>query len=272
MTARPLLLASSLALCLVVGAWLALGRNPPRSPSPHGSAAVSTAIPRPPSNLPPAAQHVAPAVGFEITLDGQVFSDPRAALRFAEHGPEDRRLARYLRIVELWGPEDLVAATTWARSLPDASERSDVFARLGQIIRPVSPELAFDLADQLPEGPPRTRFLRELVHHWASENPAAAAEGLPRLAHTSPSETHAELASAIAMEWAQTDPRAAAAYVATRMAEGRARSDAARTVALRWAFLDPEAARGWIETFPDPRMRDELLALAALRAAPGKTR
>lgn len=276
MTTRSLRPASALGLCLVAGAWLILDRQPPAAPAapaatpadnPVAVAAAPSPTPPPRPLPPPRAAFAAPAPdSFSITLDGQVFSDPRAALRFAEEGPADLRLARYLRIVELWGPEDLVAATAWARSLADASERSDVFTRLGQIIRPVAPELAFELADQLPEGPPRARFLGELVHHWAAENPAAAAADLPRLTNTLAADTRAELQSAIAIEWAQADPRAAAEFVATRMPEGRARSDAARTVALRWAFLDPEAARDWIATFPENSTRAVLLTQTELLA------
>lgn len=271
MTMRSLYPASALGLCLVASFWLARDRQPPSAPSAVAPAAGPlTALPPISRTVPPSAPAARPAETasgtFTLTLDDQVFSDPSEAIRFAEDGPADLRLARYLRIIELWGPEDLVAATTWACSLADASERSDVFTRLGQIIRPVAPELAFGLADRLPEGPPRARFLRELVHHWAAENPAAAAADLPRLAHAFPSETQAELQSAIAIEWAQADPRAAADFIATRMPEGRAQADAARTVALRWAFLDPDAAREWIASFPDNSTRTVLLSQTELFA------
>jgi hypothetical protein len=249
----------------LAGFWL----SRPRTPAPS--------FPAPVASLAPAAAKVQPVAGetsqpatepeselFQVTLGGRRFSDPLEAVHFVDTGPAELRLAGYLRIAEAWGPIDLVAAARWAASIGDASMRSDLFSRLGEIVLPVSPDDAFSLAEHLPAGPSQNAIFRSLVHCWAEADPAAAADGLSRFADPA---LRAELQSAVAIEWAQNDPEGAATYVATQMGPGEARLSAARTVAMRWAHLDLAAARRWIASFPDAKTRDELLAHATLRAA-----
>jgi hypothetical protein len=262
-----------ISIFLVIGAagLAACWFSRTRTPSPSFLAPVASLAPAAAEVSPVAAGTSEPTTAvepeselFHVTLGGRRFSDPLEAIHFVDTGPADLRLAGYLRIAEAWGPVDLVAAARWAASIGDASVRSDVFSRLGEIVLPVSPDDAFSLAEHLPAGPPQNAFFRSLVHCWAGADPAAAANGLSRFADPA---LRAELQSAVAIEWAQNDPEGAATYVATQMAPGEARLSAVRTVAMRWAHLDLAAARRWIASFPDPKTRDELLAHAALRTS-----
>ena len=247
----------SFVVALTLGASVVALRffGSPAAPGAGASAFAPVAPARPvseptsPTDPDAASALIAGSGGFHLELDGRLFSDPEEALRFADAGPADLRLAAYLRIAEVWGPEDLVAAARWAQSLPDAMTRSDVLTRLGEVMLPVSPDAAFALADRLPTGTPRTSFCQALVHRWSEEAPAAAAAWLPRIADPG---LRAELQSAVAVEWAQGDPRSAAAFVATQMSAGEVQLAAARTVA----------------PFPDPAARTELTALAVQEACP----
>ena len=75
-----------------------------------------------------------------------------------------------------------------------------------------------------------------------------------------------ELRERLLQRWAETDPEAAAQYVAQQPASD-IRSDAMERVATVWANSDFDAAVGWAKSLPEADLQHESLAQIAYEAA-----
>jgi hypothetical protein len=68
--------------------------------------------------------------------------------------------------------------------------------------------------------------------------------------------------SEVAAQWAQVDPRGAAAWVES-LPEGEHREWAARNVVMNWARYGEEEARAWVAQRDNPEERSVLEAVLA---------
>ncbi len=148
--------------------------------------------------------------------------DPEAATRFVAARPLDRGpVARSLTLAShAWGQTNPNAALAWASALPVNDPR------------------------YLPA-------LQGVWEGWTEADPAQAGTALRQaLFGGANNRPPVELAGAVARQWAQADPAAAAQWAAGLPPGGGARGAALYQVATVWALADaPEAAR-WAATLP----------------------
>jgi len=147
---------------------------------------------------------------------------PLEALRWAAKQPE-----------EISGPAVIATASEAARENPVASLNA--------------------LAELIPSAE-RDAAIIHAAAQWGLLEPAAAAawaSGLPA------NELRERACTAVALALAERDPRGAADFVATQMAEGVPLRTATVGVVQRWAQRDPAAATHWVSQFPAGPLRDD---------------
>lgn len=210
--------------------------------------------------------------------------DPAGAVNFVWQNQSDGGRGEWaLRTVMAeWASRDFNAAKNWLVSLPAGNMRDAVLAgllterRWGGGSAEIDPRSALDLIVQLggPDSEARRTAMSEQLARWARDDFDAAAlwarnqpdrklagellgSALREVASYDPQRairalptlsTDAQLTAgkAIAESWAQSDPAAAARWVAT-WPPTEASLEAQREIAARWMRQDSRAALTWLE-------------------------
>jgi hypothetical protein len=175
--------------------------------------------------------------------------------------PADRAAALevlYLSYVE----HDPQRALRSALALPDSEARNDSLVRVGAAWARIAPQAAFQQAELETDAPVRTTLQDAIVHAWASQDAAAAFASVNAL----PAGVQRDqLLTLTTRELARQDPQRAAELIAKLVP---ADADALnRVLAVEWANSDPRAAARWIASQPTARMVMIAYNVAPLYAA-----
>jgi hypothetical protein len=164
-----------------------------------------------------------------------------------------------------WSASDSEAAWNWAFGLPPGADRDAALLSLSYELCRDDPARALARFEDLAEGRARDQFVEHAIANLAIGDPETALEHAQALAD--PLVRNQALA-AVGTSWAESDPVAAATFVANGMEPGPAQERAVAAIVQRWAQQDPAAVRAWIEEFPDGSLKDNALGhLAAATAS-----
>ena len=145
--------------------------------------------------------------------------------------------------------------------LPQAVQEENALYRLAATEPASAVQLAKEKGASVPSG-----VLENLVHQWANKDLAAALVWVEQLASGDERE---RLLGRIAYVLSETEPTAAATFVAGQMNEGPLQNQAALSVIHQWATREFDAAKNWVATFPTGPLREqaekELAGLALTR-------
>lgn len=119
---------------------------------------------------------------------------------------------------------------------------------------------------QLVEGPDRVRLLEHAVANWALTDPQAALDRAREIGE--PALRNSTLGR-LATSWAESDPRRAATLAVDAMDAGPDQERSIAAIVQRWAQQDPAAVGAWVATFPEgPVKRNALEHIAAQSPLP----
>ena len=228
-------------------------------------------------------------------------TEPVAAMELALQieSLRDNERAR-VAVLEVWGRKDPAAAIAWANNAlaeqPSRTRNSQLMAiyrgyaannpgaafqqalaindnnrlknhLLDQVIR-VQIESgglqAAKLAVDLVADPEMQRSLRrELVDEWAEFDPKAAAAYVVKLGEDADS----SIKSALVSEWAESDPAAAAAWLSSLNEDDPAIARASSSVIREWTRYDLAASADWLNSLPASPELDRAVISYTFRAA-----
>jgi hypothetical protein len=170
-----------------------------------------------------------------------VDTNPLAAVARARELPTDERVSATFEIGRRWGARDAEGAYGYASALPDGRERFDLLNGLFNVWADSNPRRVIEILEAGVSQPVRG----SLVNY-----------GIARMARTDPARTFAQLASmrniaardaalkVALLDWAQQDPEAAAAALATLDPPGR-EQELGPIVGAQFARRSPERALAW---------------------------
>ena len=228
-------------------------------------------------------------------------TEPVAALELASQidSLRDSERAR-VAVLEVWGRKAPAAAIAWANNSlagePSRTRNSQLMAiyrgyaannpaaafqqalaindnnrlknqLLDQVIK-VQIESgglqAAKLAVDLVTDPEMQRSLRrELVDEWAEFDPKAAAAYVAKLGEDADS----SIKSALVSEWAESDPAAAAAWLSSLNVDDPAIARASSSVIREWTRYDLAASADWLNSLPASPELDRAVISYTFRAA-----
>lgn len=189
--------------------------------------------------------------------------DSQAAARFAELVAEPHLREVCLRVVaQRWARVDAAAATSWAASLSDRTERDQAILNVALELAQVEPQRAVLLLERqfmagVPDG-----VLEGVVQQWAEksyDDALAWSETLP------PGVRRDLVLQRLVFVRANQDPADAARLAEERFADSDKRADALASIASSWGSRDPTSAREWARTL-EGRARERVDAELALLA------
>jgi hypothetical protein len=185
-------------------------------------------------------------------------SDPSAAAHLAPWLPASvARIDAIKAVAIAWANRDLPGAVEWGRRLPDENERETALMCIGFEAARSEPLTALTLAIELNVNSERDELIRHAVGEWAVTAPDAAA-GWARQIEDRP--LRGRTLAAIAIAWAEIDPRVAATVATEELEPGRLQEDTVVSVAQRWAQREPAEAVAWINSFEEGELRAAALA------------
>lgn len=193
---------------------------------------------------------------------------------------------------------DVAGATALLDRLPPGLERADLVTEVAARWAETDAAGAVHWVDGILLGQPRDQALAGLLNNLAKTDPAASAEFLAQLADPA---VNAKVIPALAGEWAQkdlssalawvqalpasegdtrlaafnnalnpwiqSDPAAAAAFVAGTLPDDPNFKRIVNNLAGRWASVDPSAALAWAEALPPGSARDNGMGSAVATLA-----
>jgi hypothetical protein len=152
------------------------------------------------------------------------------------------------RYVRSWCDLDLDGALAWAQSQP-SNVRETVLPTLAQSIAETEPLRALELVATLGEVP-RDKAINNVLAAWADTEPAAAAAWLAK----QPPE--ASFHQSVAQAWVAQDLPAATQWV-NGLADGPMKDEVIGYVVARFQSRNPQVAVAWIEGISDEAKRVE---------------
>ena len=196
--------------------------------------------------------------GLDVPLEDEVEAvrqlaerDPdSAASRAAQLGPV--RIDAIKAVAIAWANQDLAGAVEWGRQLRNESERQIALTCVGFEAARSEPLTALTVAVELNASSERDELIRHAAVEWAFAAADAAAEWARQIEDGA---LRSQTMAAIAVAWAETDPRAAATLASEELEPGRVQEDAVVSVVQRWAQREPVDAAAWISTFEEGELR-----------------
>lgn len=182
---------------------------------------------------------------------------PADAAAWAAALPSDaaRRMA-VDQVALAWSATDPQAAWDWAAGLGSGDARDAALLSLAYELARENPALAFERSAELAEGTDRDRLIEHAVANWALTDPSAALERVRGI--DDPALRNATLGR-LATSWAESDPGRAATLAVDAMEAGPDQERAVASIVQRWAQRDPAAVGAWVATFPDGPVKDNAL-------------
>ena len=120
------------------------------------------------------------------------------------------------------------------------------------------PPAAFEWAQHLPDAATRDYVMPSIVWTVAQNDPAIAAQMLPRLT----GDAQIQAAVSIMLQWAKSDPEAASVWAAS-LPEGEWRGLVFEELINHWAQSDPATAAFWLGGLPQGPSRDQAVSAFA---------
>ena len=194
-----------------------------------------------------------PADTFADDLNTRAASGGRAAAARAEQLPAGPLRENALSAVAIkWANTDLNSTVEWARRLPDAAEQQTVLlAAANEAVR-TEPLEALRLAVGLFADAGRDEAISRAATEWALHDAASAVDWAKQI----PDETlRAKVVAMAAVAWSESAPEAAATLAVETLPAGRLLDDTVVSIIQRWAQTDARAAAAWVERFPESSLR-----------------
>ena len=180
-------------------------------------------------------------------------SDPPAAATWAARIPAGSARVNAMKAVAIaWANQDVPGAVEWGRQLSDESERQIALTCVGFEAVRSDPLTALTVAMELNADSERDDLIRHAAGEWAVTARDAAAEWAKQIED---SPLRSRTMAAIAIAWAETDPRAAATLAIEELEPGRVQEDAVVSIVQRWAQQEPADAAAWISNFEEGELR-----------------
>lgn len=151
-----------------------------------------------------------------------------------------------------WANADLTGASAWARALPDGEARTTALSKIGFEAIRTAPVEALRIASDLPSSAERNHLALQGAREWAVSDPQAAADWIGGMAD---GPLRDKLLGAIAADYAERDPVAAAHLALDTLPPGRTQNNAVVGIVQRWVQTDPEQAAQWVSEFPESALR-----------------
>ena len=228
-------------------------------------------------------------------------TEPVAALELASQieSLRDSERAR-VAVLEVWGRKDPAAAIAWANNVLAGEPSRTRNSQLRAIYRGYAannPAAAFQQAlaitdndrlknhlleevitvqiesgglqaaklavDLLADPEMQSSLRRELVDEWAEFDPQAAAAYVATLGEDADS----SLKSALVSRWAQSDPAAAAAWLSSLDVDDPAIARASSSIIREWTRYDLAASADWLNSLPASPELDRAVISYTFRAA-----
>jgi hypothetical protein len=220
---------------------------------------AGNAIVRSRDDLPPAERE---ALGSKLELRISVrdpsatdLRSPKAAER-AWHdalaiGNRDQRQQELFAVAHAWAQQDPQAAIRAIESLRDRRQREMLLQIALQSWSQKSPREAAEWILARPPSQQRLQLLAESLGAYVAKAPSAAMEMLERL---SPSEKQM-MVPQVLMNWAGTDPRAAAAWL-EKQDDSEVHRRAYMFIATAFAEQDSDEALRWAASLPEERAQE----------------
>ena len=175
-----------------------------------------------------------------------------AAVRAARLPAGPPRQSELGKAVIDWVNEEPQAAIAWIRDLPDESERQDLLlVSSGEMVR-TDPIAALRIASELPGSAACDDIIRRATMEWVSDDPAAAMEWAETI---SDEPLRQAVLAAGFVAWSETEPVNAATRALEKLSAGRLLDDTLVSIVQRWAQTDARAAAAWVECFPEGQLR-----------------
>ncbi len=147
-----------------------------------------------------------------------------------------------------WGDSHPQAAAQWVQSLPEGAGRQSAVLGFAYEAARTDPVSALTLTAGLTPSPERDNALVHAASQWAATDPAAVAAWVREV----PDDPLRErLLEAVAVAVAAQDAPAAATMAASALPPGGEQDRTAVAIVQRWAQTEPEAAAAWVAQFPD---------------------
>jgi hypothetical protein len=180
-------------------------------------------------------------------------TNPRAAATAALSIDDAHRQETMNTVMGVWAEQRSDDAVAWAVRLPDGEIREGTLLAIGFDMARSSPKQVIDLVNKLPVSPASDELLTHAVAQWAATEPEEARSWAQDI---SDEVLRTRLIGAIAMTLGDTNPIAAANLALEEMPAGKAQDDAIVGIVQRWAQTNPEAAADWVAGFPAGALRD----------------
>ncbi len=164
-----------------------------------------------------------------------------------------------------WSAHDPEAAWNWVIALTAGAQRDAAMLSLCYERCRDDPAQALARVADLPEGPARDQLVEHAIANLALRNPGSALASAKEIEDAL---LRNNAFAVLSTSWAESDPVAAATFVADGMEPGPAQERAVAAIVQRWAQQDPAAVRDWIAEFPDGLLKSNALEhLAAAMAS-----
>jgi hypothetical protein len=190
--------------------------------------------------------------------------DSHAAARFAEHVSEAGLREVSLRVVaQRWAHMDAAAASLWAASLGDTTERDQAILNVALELAQSDPPQAVRLLERQFTADIPAGVLEGVAQQWAEksyQDALAWSESLP------PGARRDLVLQRLVFVRANQNPMDAARLAQEAFIDGDKRTDALASVALSWGSRDPTSAREWARTL-EGHARERVDAELALLGA-----
>ena len=188
--------------------------------------------------------------------------DPGGAIAFIDErfADEGARRLLYASVMETWKQDSFDDALQFAMEKfrpADTSIETHLALDYLRSLAKDDPDQAFALATKLNDGEFVMDMTAKRITELAKQDRNSALDAIDSLTGAN----HLHAASQFVIDWAQTEPAAAADWLATHY-DDRYGKHVLSQVAQSYIKSDPDAAIKWIEALPDEQTRPAVLAEA----------
>lgn len=179
---------------------------------------------------------------------------PRAAANAAVDIGDAHRQEAINTVMGVWVEQSSKDAIAWAEHLPsDGAISEGTLLAMGFDVARSSPKQAIELVSKLPVSRASDELLAHAAAQWAATEPEEAGNWARTI---SDEVLRTRLIGVIAMALGDGNPVAAAHLALEEMPAGKEQNDAIVSIVQRWAQTNPQAAADWVAVFPAGEVRD----------------
>ncbi|HUS36527.1 MAG TPA: hypothetical protein VM680_14340 [Verrucomicrobiae bacterium] len=187
---------------------------------------------------------------------GWVESDPATAAAALQKDPKMLNDSSLVNAVAAnWSRTDVTAALKWIESIPDERNRNEAYNSIDFTKAKLSPDSAREILLGLPDDA-RNRLAEKVGLEFARDN---VDQALAWAGQLPADKSRANALNSILSYWSNSDPSAAARYLATQPTSKQNTDFLARAM-HQWNENDPDAADKFLQTLPRGAERDAATA------------